>query len=45
MSEKQKRVVIYMNAGRHKRLKAALALLGKTVSGWFRQAVKDLLEE
>lgn len=40
----QKRVVVYISAEDHSRLRAKLILLGKTVSGWFRELVKGFLE-
>jgi hypothetical protein len=40
---KQKRVVIYITDQEHKMLKARLALIGKTVSGWAREAIRRFL--
>lgn len=45
MKRKQKRVVVYMVNGDYKRLRAKLILLGKTVSGWVREIVKEFLQE
>lgn len=42
---KQKRVVVYLPEDEHRRLRSKLASLGKTVSGWFREVVKALLED
>ena len=41
--KEQKRVVIYISEETHRKLKSKLALMGETVSGWFRKQVKELL--
>jgi len=45
MSEKikQERVVIYIPKEQYQQLRSKLILIGKTVSGWFREKVKELL--
>ena len=42
---KQKRVVVYLPEEQYRKLKAKLSILGKTVSGWFRELTKRLLED
>ena len=46
MSERiiQERVVVYISKEHYQKLRAKLILMGKTVSGWFREIVKDFLE-
>jgi len=41
----KKRVVVYVDAEEHKQLKARLALLGQSVSGWFRDKMKAIIKE
>lgn len=41
---KQKRVVIYIPEQEYLRLKSALSLEGKTVSGWFREMTAHYLK-
>lgn len=43
--KKQKRVVIYLPEEDYARLRARLILLGKTVSGWFREKTDELLRK
>lgn len=40
----QKRVVIYMNEDEHKKVKSKLALMGLSVSEWFRRLVKEFVD-
>ena len=42
---KQKRVVVYLPEKTYKQLRAKLILLGKTVSGWFREKTRQFLEK
>lgn len=42
---KQKRVVVYIDEEQHRKLKAKLALLGESLSGWFRKVVRDFLKD
>ena len=42
--KKQKRIVIYISEDQYRQLRAKLIMLGKTVSGWFREIVKQFLE-
>lgn len=42
--EKQQRVVVYVGESTYKKLKSILALSGKSVSGWFREIVKKLID-
>lgn len=41
---KQKRVVIYIPEQEYLKLKSALSLEGKTVSGWFREMTAKYLK-
>ena len=41
--KKQKRIVIYISEEQYRKLRSKLILLGKTVSGWFREVVKEFL--
>ena len=41
--KKQKRVVVYIPEDDYRTLRSKLILLGKTVSGWFREIVKEFL--
>ena len=41
--KKQKRVVVYIPEDDYRTLQSKLILLGKTVSGWFREIVKEFL--
>lgn len=41
----QYRVVTYMPKSKYKQVHAKLILMGKTVSGWFREKVDELLNE
>jgi hypothetical protein len=36
------RVTVYISSSTYRRLKAVLAIEGKTVSGWFRDQAKEL---
>lgn len=38
-----KRVTVYLSEDEHRQLRAKLILLGKTVSGWFREQIKKFL--
>ena len=37
MKAKRRRIVVYIEDRDYKRLKSKLALIGQSVSGWFRQ--------
>lgn len=41
----QQRITVYLPKEEHKKLKAKLALLGISVSAWFRRLVKKELEQ
>ena len=41
----KKRAVVYIDEKEYKELKSKLALLGKSVSGWFREVVKKMIKE
>ncbi len=43
--KKQKRIVVYVPEDKYRELRAKLIMLGKTVSGWFREIVNQFLEE
>ena len=47
MSEpiKQKKVVVYIPEHEYKALRIRLIQMGKTVSGWFREVVRELLRD
>jgi hypothetical protein len=40
---KLKRVVLYLSEDDYRKLRAKLILIGKSVSGWFREVVKKYL--
>lgn len=42
---KQKRVVVYIPEDDYRKLRAKLILLGKTVSQWVRELVKEFIDE
>lgn len=39
------RVSLFVNKEDYRRLKAKLALMGKSISGWFREIIKEFIEE
>lgn len=43
--KKQKRVTVYIPEEDYNNLRSKLILLGKTVSGWFRETVKKFMQE
>lgn len=43
--KKQKRIVVYMPEDQYRQLRAKLIILGKTVSGWFREVSKKFIKE
>ncbi len=43
--KKQKRITLYVPEDEYRELKSQLALLGKTVSGWFREAIRKFLSK
>lgn len=40
----RRRVVVYLSEAEYRDLRAKLILCGKTVSGWFREKVSELLD-
>jgi hypothetical protein len=42
--KEQKRVVVYIPEEDYRTLRAKLILVGKTVSGWFRELIKTFLK-
>lgn len=42
---KHKRVVVYVPEDKYMKLRAVLLLMGKTVSGWFRELVDKMIKE
>lgn len=42
---KQKKVVVYVSEDDYKALRIRLIEMGKTVSGWFRERVRDLIKQ
>ena len=40
---KHRRVTLYVTETQYRQLKSALALVGKSMSGWLRQSIKEFL--
>ncbi len=42
---KQHRLVVYLPEDDYRKLRAKLAMIGQTVSGWLRKTIKEFLDD